>query len=120
MIYIYSNGDYHTDKQFAEDVLNLGSPIMVMSDEEFNKVYRGQIRVVNGNVTFPNHDKENEQREAFEHELDSINARLRELDYIGIKIATGRGTREEYTTEITEMQRLADRKNEILAEMKTL
>ena len=50
-------------------------------------------------------------------ELTSIEARLRELDYIGIKIATGRGTKEEYATEIAEMQRLAERKNEILREV---
>lgn len=38
---------------------------------------------------------------------------LKEHDYIGIKIATGRATVEEYATEIEEMKEKAERINEI-------
>lgn len=38
---------------------------------------------------------------------------LRDHDYIGIKIATGRATVEEYSEEIEEMKRKAERINEI-------
>ena len=38
---------------------------------------------------------------------------LREHDYIGIKIATGRATVDDYATEITEMKEKAERINEI-------
>ena len=38
---------------------------------------------------------------------------LRDHDYIGIKIATGRATVEEYAEEIEEMKRKAERINEI-------
>lgn len=38
---------------------------------------------------------------------------LKAHDYIGVKIATGRATIEEYADEIAEMRRLADRINEI-------
>lgn len=48
--------------------------------------------------------------------LIEIDAELRSLDYIGVKIATGRGTREEYATQIARMQELAEEKNRILAE----
>ena len=120
MIYIYSNGDYHTDKQFAEEVLHLGDPVSTMPEDEFNKVFRGQILIVNGVVTFPNHDEDDEHRNRLQAELYKIDSRLRELDYIGIKIATGRGTKEEYAAEIAEMQVLADRKNVIQAEMEEI
>ena len=41
-------------------------------------------------------------------------------DYIGIKIATGRATAEEYASEIAEMQEKADRINELEAEIANL
>ena len=46
-------------------------------------------------------------------EISRCKARLRELDYIGVKIATGRATIDEYAEQIAEMQRLADRINEL-------
>ena len=120
MIYIYSNGEYHADSEYAEDILHLGSPLMVMSDEEFGRVFRGRIRIKGNSVSFPNNDGEEKIKEKLELELSQVNNRLSRLDYIGIKIATGRGTREEYAKEIAEMQELADRKNEINASLALL
>lgn len=42
---------------------------------------------------------------------------LESLDYIGVKIATGRATREEYSAEIVRMTELADQINEIDARL---
>ena len=42
---------------------------------------------------------------------------LESLDYIGVKIATGRATREEYAAEIVRMTELADQINEIDARL---
>ena len=72
---------------------------------------------MNGAVTFPNHYGDDEHRNRLQAELYKINSRLHERDHIGINIATGRGTKEEYAIEIAEIQRFADRKNEILIEM---
>ncbi len=47
-------------------------------------------------------------------------ARLKELDYIGVKIATGRATADEYAAEIAEMKKLADDINRIDAELAEL
>ena len=44
-------------------------------------------------------------------QIDAIDTRFKELDYIGIKIATGRATLEEYVTEIEEMKQLAEQKD---------
>lgn len=46
-------------------------------------------------------------------EKADIEAWLSDHDYIGIKIATGRATVEEYADEIEEMKKKADRINEI-------
>lgn len=51
-------------------------------------------------------DKLNEELWKVKNELDS-------LDYIGVKIATGRATREEYATQIARMTELAEIINEI-------
>ena len=48
-----------------------------------------------------------------EHRLTELRQRLDELDYIGVKIATGRATQEEYAAEIAEMETLAAEINAI-------
>lgn len=58
-----------------------------------------------------------EEQDKTKQELLSEKAQLetwlKEHDYIGTKIATGRGTIEEYATEIAEMTEKAERINEI-------
>lgn len=49
--------------------------------------------------------------------LWQIEEEFRRLDYIGIKIATGRATVAEYAQEIARMEELAEEKNEITAEL---
>lgn len=56
---------------------------------------------------------EQENKKSLAQELSQCESRLKELDYIGVKIATGRATKEEYLTEIEEMSNLANRINEI-------
>lgn len=53
-------------------------------------------------------------------ELRETESKLRALDYIGVKIATGRATIEEYAEEIAEMSRLADEVNRLRDEIKEL
>lgn len=55
-----------------------------------------------------------------QQELWEAESKLRDLDYIGVKIATGRATIEEYADEIAEMSRLADKVNQLRAEIKEL
>lgn len=65
--------------------------------------------------------KEEEPQPYVMTELDKLNERLykienefKSLDYIGIKIATGRATVEEYAEEIARMEELSQEKNEVL------
>lgn len=53
------------------------------------------------------------ENELLEREKTVLEQWLRDHDYIGIKIATGRATVEEYAEEIEEMKKKADRINEI-------
>lgn len=48
--------------------------------------------------------------------VERCKAELRSLDYIGVKIATGRATREEYAQQIARMDELAQRINELEGE----
>ena len=60
-------------------------------------------------------DKEEQDKTKQEllSEKTQLETWLKEHDYIGTKIATGRATVEEYETEITEMTEKAERINEI-------
>ena len=53
------------------------------------------------------------RRQALQTEKAELEAWLKEHDYIGVKIATGRATIEEYANEIAEMTEKANRINEI-------
>lgn len=55
-----------------------------------------------------------------ESQIADVDAEFKTLDYIGIKIATGRAAIEEYTSEIERMTELADRKNELETELQEL
>lgn len=56
-----------------------------------------------------------------ESQIAEVDAEFKTLDYIGIKIATGRATIYDYKPEIEKMTELADKKNQLeieLAELK--
>ena len=54
-------------------------------------------------------------REQIEAEIRGLDQLMRENDYIGIKIAMGRATKEEYAAEIAKSEEMAKRKNELMA-----
>ena len=57
------------------------------------------------------------QRFKKEARIAELNALLKDYDYIGTKIATGRGTREEYAKQIAQMTAWADEINELEASL---
>ena len=61
----------------------------------------------------PKPTEEELKRQALVEEKAQLETWLKEHDYIGTKIATGRATVEEYATEIEEMTEKANRINEI-------
>lgn len=61
----------------------------------------------------PKPTEEELRRQALQTEKAELEAWLSAHDYIGVKIATGRATIEEYATEIEEMTEKANRINEI-------
>ena len=61
----------------------------------------------------PKPTEEELKRQALVEEKAQLETWLKEHDYIGTKIATGRATIEEYATEIAEMTEKAERINEI-------
>ena len=61
----------------------------------------------------PKPTEEELRRQALVEEKAQLKTWLKEHDYIGTKIATGRATVEEYATEIAEMTEKANRINDI-------
>lgn len=55
-----------------------------------------------------------------ENEKSALNGKLRSIDYIGVKIATGRATIEEYAEQIEKMKSYAQRINEIDKELEAM
>lgn len=61
-----------------------------------------------------------EKIRGLENQISNIDTEFKALDYIGIKIATGRATIDEYKPEIEKMTELADKKNELETELAEL
>ena len=61
----------------------------------------------------PKPTEEELRRQALQSEKAELEAWLKDHDYIGVKIATGRATIDDYATEIAEMTEKAERINEI-------
>lgn len=61
----------------------------------------------------PKPTQEELRRQTLQTEKAQLETWLKDHDYIGTKIATGRATVEEYATEIAEMTEKAERINEI-------
>lgn len=68
----------------------------------------------------PKPTEEELRRRALLSERADLESWLKDHDYIGTKIATGRATVEEYATEIAEMTEKANRINEIDRELSSV
>ena len=68
----------------------------------------------------PKPTEEELKRQALVEEKAQLETWLKEHDYIGTKIATGRATVEEYASEIAEMSEKAKRINEIDRELNSI
>ena len=68
----------------------------------------------------PKPTEEELRRQALAEEKTQLESWLKDHDYIGTKIATGRATVEEYASEIAEMSEKANRINEIDRELSSI
>ena len=68
----------------------------------------------------PKPTEEELRRQALQSEKAELEAWLKAHDYIGVKIATGRATIDDYADEIAMMNEKAERINEINAILETL
>lgn len=88
-----------------EDNNNIGDNISESIDIELTDEQKAEI------------EKQNRINE-INSRIYSIDNEFKSLDYIGIKIATGRATIDEYKDDIARMTELADEKNELEKELK--
>lgn len=98
MKYYYKDkeGNYYSYKSEHNDEC-----LIPITEEEFTNHVNSQTPVMS------------EEEIKRQQELAECKSKLAELDYIGIKIATGRATKEEYATEIAEMEKLSKRIREL-------
>lgn len=94
-------------------------------DEIFQFANENNLEVCDDNTyiyfQIPHVDTADEKRaKEIKAEIATLQSWLTAHDYIGIKIATGRATSDEYATEIAEMKAKADRINELEAELASL
>ena len=93
---------------------------------DFTTVYKvdgDSVSYSNDGSTYvepPKPTEEELRRQALLSEKADLETWLKEHDYIGTKIATGRATVEEYATEIAEMSEKASRINEIDRELSSI
>ena len=78
------------------------SDYIEITEEEFNELFKSKR-------TYRRTKGEEEKQ----IRIEQLKAQLAALDYIGVKIATGRATREEYADKIALMQEYADEINRL-------
>ena len=104
----------------------LDGEIQLGDFSDFTTVYRvdgDSVSYSNDGSVYVEPQKPTEEglkRQALQTEKVELEAWLSAHDYIGVKIATGRATVEEYATEIEEMTDKANRINEIEAILENL
>ena len=91
-----------------------------MTNEEFDYLMCEQangklLKVVDDKVVAVDYVLTEE--EIKRNRIAELNALLEDYDYIGTKIATGRGTREEYAEQIAQMTAWANEINELEASL---
>lgn len=92
----------------------LDKPLMDFEHGLYNYAY------INGEIVEKDLTEEISRAEARrekEAEISRLKALLKDMDYIGVKIATGRATREEYAEQIALMTAYAERINELEEEV---
>ena len=92
-------------------------PDIDIQDYEVEQDWRGDYYMKGYS---PVQSEKEKQLEAYQAELAEKEQWLRDHDYIGVKIATGRATAEEYADEIATMTQCAARVEELRALMAEL
>ncbi len=60
------------------------------------------------------------RKEQIEAEIRGLDQLIRANDYIGVKIAMGRATKEDYAEQIAESEKMAEKINELRAELEKM
>ncbi len=82
MIYIYNTQtgvDSHTDKEFAENTLNLGDPIATLTEQEWSEC-EGMARLIDGTLFLGKTEVEI-AREALQEQAQEAQRQLDATDY---------------------------------------
>lgn len=105
-------------KSNYEHLLELDTKFIYVDELPKYDMYRQLLKVVDEKLVVVDleisHEREKViRRIEISNEINLLKQKLRDYDYIGVKIATGRATIEEYSKQIEEMNIWADRINEL-------
>lgn len=119
-----SNGNLYFDVNFFKRFTDVDlktynfKKVEIPQMVDINKVYSTDF---NDDLTFNIVKYQSRLRkEEINFKIEELNTKLKKLDYIGTKIATGRGTREEYAKEIELMTFYANEINNLEKELTQL
>lgn len=105
-----------------EYLLELGNKFIYVDELPKYDMYRQVLKVIDGKLVVIDLEITAERERTIRMmeisgEINTLKQKLRDYDYIGIKIATGRATIKEYSKQIEEMKIWANRINELEKEV---
>lgn len=112
-------------KSNYEHLLETGNKFIYVDELPKYDMYRQILKVVDEKLMIVDLEISPEREKVIRrieisNEINLLKQKLRDYDYIGVKIATGRATIEEYSKQIEEMNIWADRINELEETLKKL
>ena len=112
-------------KSNYEHLLEMDNKFIYADELPKYDMYRQALKVVDEKLVVVNLEISSEREKTIRimeigTEINSLKQKLRDYDYIGIKIATGRASIEEYSKQIEEMNIWANRINELDEELSKL
>jgi hypothetical protein len=114
MVYLARKGDevvHHTSLDALKELDGIDEPEMEISDEEFEAA-ENLARIIKGKIFIGKTDEEKKRDEAAQ-EIEALQAKIDETDYIGIKIAEGVATKNDYADMIAQREEWRKAKREL-------
>lgn len=119
------SGTVYADIEGYDTIYKIDDNVVILSND--NSIYPETFITVDTSTDSIELSEEQKAEKERQNKINEVNSQIyaidnefKDLDYIGIKIATGRATIDEYTEEIARMTELADKKNELENELKEL
>ena len=122
---VYFNQDGWVCERYPYNIEKIDScEFLEVSDEDYQKTFSCPSgyawRVIEGQLTVEPYDERLVRKLQIEARIAQLDTLLKSNDYIGVKIAMGRASIEEYAEEIQQSTEWASEKSQLEQELKEL